>query len=262
MKIRKIYFENEGIKIESILHLPENETNSLIILVHGFTGSKDGPGDAFTNLAKRLASENFAVLRFNFRFTTDNWSEFHKMTMAGEVIDLKLIINEMSKKYDKIGLVGESMGGSISILSYNEKVRCLVLWYSGIFRREIPTIKKFLSNESLKELEETGFVKIKKSNGQEFKVGRGFIEENKTIDILPYAKKISSPVLLIHGDVDSVTPFSQSERLLAILKEPKKLEKIAEANHAWKNRNRTDYNLKAQEEAIELTVDWFNKWLK
>jgi cephalosporin-C deacetylase-like acetyl esterase len=38
---RKIYFENQGEKIEGILHLPERETNSLIILVHGFTSTMD-----------------------------------------------------------------------------------------------------------------------------------------------------------------------------------------------------------------------------
>ncbi|NIM46733.1 MAG: alpha/beta fold hydrolase [Candidatus Aenigmarchaeota archaeon] len=262
MKIRKVYFENQGYKVESILHLPENKTNSLVILVHGFTGSINGPGGLFIKLAEELASKGFAVLRFNFRFTTDDWSEFHKMTMKGEVSDLKLIINKMSKKYDKIALVGESMGGSISILAYNEKIKCLVLWYTALFRRETALAKRFLSEEKLQELEQTGFIKGKKSNGQEYKVGKEFIEEIKNIDLIPYAKKISSPTLLIHGDVDDIVPFSHSEILLTILKGPKKLEKIIGANHAWENEDYTDYNLEAQKLAIKLTIEWFDKYLK
>ncbi len=263
MNEEKIYFENQGQKIESILHKPGGETDSLIILVHGFTGSKEGPGDAFIKLAEELVSRNFAVLRFNFRFTTDDWSEFQKMTVEEEVSDLKLIINEMSKYYEKIGLVGESLGGAVVILSYNERIKCLVLWYPVIFKKETIQGKKFLSEQSAQELEKTGFVKGRKSNGKEYKVGKEFIEELKILEIIPSAKKISSPTFLIHGDKDNIVPFNQSQRLLNVLKGPKKLEKIKDICHAWKNEDgTTNYNLKAQQKVIQLTIEWFEKWLK
>jgi len=55
MREEKIYFENQGEKIEGILNKPENKTESLIVLVHGFTGSKDGPGGLFIKLAKKIS---------------------------------------------------------------------------------------------------------------------------------------------------------------------------------------------------------------
>jgi len=263
MKEEKVYFENQGEKIEGILTKPENESKSLIVLVHGFTGSRDGPGGLFIKLAKELVSEDFTVLRFNFRFTTADWSEFHKMTIEGEVSDLKLIINEMSKNYEKIGLVGESLGGAIVILGYDDRIKCLVLWYPAIFRKKTALGKRVLSKESARELEKTGFVKGRKSNGREYKVGKKFVEELKTLEIIPYTKNISCPTFLVHGDSDTVVPFNQSERLLNFLKEPKKLEKINGAYHAWKNKDfSTDYNFKAQQKAIQLTAEWFKKWLK
>lgn len=262
-KEEKIYFENQDGKIEGILTELENESKSLIILVHGFTSSKEGPGGLFIKLAQELASKNFAILRFNFRFTTDNFSEFHKMTMKGEVSDLKLIINEMAKKYNKIGLLGESMGGTISILSYDKRIKCFVLWYPGIFQRETDLGKKFLSREATRELEKTGFVKGRKSDGRKYKVGKEFIKELKTLDVIPYAEVIYSPTLIIHGENDVIVPFNQSERLLDFLRGPKKLEKITRVCHGWKNKDfTTDYNFEAQQLAIKLTVDWFEKWLK
>jgi dienelactone hydrolase len=210
-----------------------------------------------------LVLKGFAVLRFNFRFTTEDFKKFHKMTMKGEVSDLKLIIDEMSKKYNKIGLVGESMGGLISILSYDDRIKCLVLWYPGVFQKETDLGRWLLSEEAAKELEKTGFVKGKKSDGREYKVGREFIEELKKIEVIPCARNIHSPTLIIHGESDKVVPFNQSERLLKILKCPKKLEKIKGVYHAWKNKEfTTDYNLEAQQRAIKLTIDWFKKWLK
>jgi len=263
MREEKIYFENQGQKIESILYSPENKTDSLIILVHGFTGSRDGPGGLFIKLAEKLVFKNFAALRFNFRFTSEDFSEFHKMTIDGEVSDLKLIINGMSKKYDKIGLVGTSMGGTISILSYDERIKYLVLWFPAIFHRETDLGRRFLSKEAAREIERTGFVKGRKSDGREYKVGKEFVEELKNLDIIPYAKLIDSPCLIIHGEKDIVVPFAQSEKLLNFLKGPRKLEKIIGAHHAWENKEfSTDYNSKAQQRAIELTTDWFNQWLK
>ena len=263
MREEKIYFENQGEKMEGILSKPGEETDSLVILVHGFTGTRDGPGGIFIKLAEELVSKNFVVLRFNFRFTTDDWSEFHKMTIKGEVSDLKLIIGEMSENYKKIGLVGESLGRSICILSYNKRIKCLVLWYPGVFPREADLGRRFLSEGAFKELKETGYISGRKSNGREYKVGKEFVEELKTLEVVPYVEKIHSLTLIIHGEKDSVVPFSQSERLLKILKEPKKLEKIEGICHAWKNKDFTnDYNFKAQQKAVKLTVDWFDKWLK
>jgi len=115
----------------------------LIILVAGFTGSKEGPGDLFIKLAEELVSKNFAVLRFNFRHISEDFKEFHKMTIKGEISDLKLIINEMAKKFSKIGIVGESLGGLISVLAYSEKVNCLVLWYPAVFLKETDLGRNF-----------------------------------------------------------------------------------------------------------------------
>jgi len=263
MKKEKIYFKNKGEKIEGILHKPEKKTESLVILVHGFAGSKDGPGGLFNKLAEELVSKNFDVLRFNFRFTTEDFSQFSKMTIGGEVEDLKIIIDEMSKKYKKIGLVGESLGGTISILSYDQRIKCLVLWYPAVFQRETDLGKRFLSKEAEKELKETGFVKGKKSDGREYRVGKKFVEELKTLNVIPYSEKIQSPTLIIHGEKDNVVPFEQSLRLLKILKGQKRLEKISGICHAWRNKDfTTDYNFEAQQIAIKLTVEWFEKWLK
>jgi dienelactone hydrolase len=263
MKSEKIYFENQRQKIEGILYKPENKTDSVIILVHGFTGSRDGPGGLFSKLAKKLVSKNFAVLKFNFRFTTDDFSEFHKMTIKGEVSDLKLIINEISRKYKKISLLGESIGGTISILSCDERIKCLVLWYPSVFQKETDLGKRFFSKEATQELAKTGFIKGRKSNGREYKIGKEFVEELKTLAVIPWAEKIHSPTLIIHGENDKVVPFSHSEKLFQILKAPKKLEKIKDICHAWKNEDgTTDYNLEAQQKAIQLTIEWFEKWLK
>jgi len=262
MKEEKVYFESQGQKIDGILHLPRRRTDSLIILVHGFTGTRNGPGGLFLKLARKLCERNFAVLRFNFRSTTEDFSQLHKMTIKGEVSDLKLIVDRMSERFNKIGLAAESLGGLVSVLAYSEKVKCLVLWYPVIFQGETELGRRFLSKKAEKELRRAGFIKERTSNGKEYKVGKRFVEELRTLNAVPYLKKIRSPTCIIHGEKDNVVSCSHSERLLKILRCPKKLEIFLESSHAFKNEDFVDYNFVAQEKAIKLTASWFTKWLR
>jgi len=257
----KIIIENEDQKIIGILHKSDKPSDKLVILVHGFTGDMDGPAGFFIPVAEKLCENGFDVYRFSFRFTTKDWSLFQNMTIRGEVSDLKKIISVMSKKYRKIGIVGESLGAPVSILSYNDKINVIVFWYPVLFLRETSSRKNFLTNKKLKELEERGHLIHKKYIG-DVKVGKDYINEIKTLDLIPFAKKIRCPVLSIHGDKDVHVPLDHSERLMKILKEPKNLEIIAGANHVWRG---IDYTLpipKFQQKALQLTIDWFKKWLK
>lgn len=112
-------------------------------------------------------------------------------------------------------------------------------------------------------MKETGFIKGKKSDGREYKVGKEIIDELKCLNVMPYLEKISSPTLIIHGEKDQIVPFSHSERLIKLLPCPKKLEKIPGVCHAWKNKDfTTDYNFEAQQKAIKLSINWLEKWLK
>ena len=63
----KIYFTNtDGLRLCGILTKPNKETQKCIVLCHGITYTKE-EGGIFTELAKRLADNGFAVFRFDFR---------------------------------------------------------------------------------------------------------------------------------------------------------------------------------------------------
>jgi len=78
MKEEKVEFENKGERISGFLTLPNLKSKILILLVHGFTGNMNGPADLYKRLAHKLAENGFAVYRFNFRFTSDNFENYHK----------------------------------------------------------------------------------------------------------------------------------------------------------------------------------------
>ena len=95
----------------------------------------------------------------------------------------------------------------------------------------------------------------------EAKIGKEFLDEVRTLDLIPFVKKVKCPVLLIHGDKDTHVPHSHSEKLIELLKEPKKLEIIPGANHCWRGIDYTVPIPEFQEKALKLTIEWFKKWL-
>jgi esterase/lipase len=260
MKEEKVEFENQGEKIIGLLTLSDFKTSNLVLLVHGFTGNLNGPSDLYKRLAYKLKENGFAIYRFNFRFTSDSFENYHKMTIAGEVDDLKLLIKEFSKKYDKIGVVGESLGRAISILSYSSKVKCLVLFYPAIFFKE-NVANRWSSDEEIRELNKKGVLPWVKSSGQKLYVGKKFIEEINKIEIFSEVPKIKCPILFVHGNADKTVSFTESERAFKIANETKRIEIIEGAEHGFKDSNyKPSEGL--QDKAIGLTIKWFNKWLK
>ena len=213
MKEQKVTIENQGQKIVGILHKSDKANDKLVILVTGFTGTMKGSGGIFIKLAKRLCKNGFDVFRFNFRFTTWDWSLYQNMTIKEEVSDLKKIISTMGKKYQKIGILGGSMGGAVSILSYNDKVDAMVFWYPSIFLSETDLKDKFPSKDKLKELENKGYI-IYKKYGKDIKIGKNFVDEIRSLNLVPFLKKIESPILSVHGDKDQSVPIDQSIKLM------------------------------------------------
>jgi fermentation-respiration switch protein FrsA (DUF1100 family) len=47
-----------------------------------------------------------------------------------------------------------------------------------------------------------------------------------------YITRVHMPVLIVHGDADSVIPFSNGERMFVLANEPKEFVRIAHSDHA------------------------------
>lgn len=254
MKEIKIEFKNEGQKIVGVLNIPNKQNPPAIIMCHGFTGSKGNVHDKFYKAAKRFCENGFAVLRFDFRGSGESEGEFVNVTVSSEVSDLKAAISFMEKQgYGKIGVVGSSLGGAISIVAYNKKIKSMVLWNPVTNLREtfvnlIPNVQKLEKNE---------FIIFKNEyKGKEFKIGKKFWRELKTFDVSKYLKKVKCPTLILHGDKDTIVPLKHSEKAIKIVKSKiKKLQIIKGAEHGF-------YEPLYETQVINFTLKWFNEWLK
>jgi pimeloyl-ACP methyl ester carboxylesterase len=250
MKEQKYFFKNkENIRLCGILTRPGRDTKSCVILCHGITSDKEEDG-IFTNLARKLAIAGFAVFRFDFRGHGESGDKSINLTVSGQERDLETAFNFLvNKGYDKFGLVAASFaGGSVCFFApkHQNKIKALVLWNSVI--NFTTFYRLWLADGGKAKLKKQGF--IVRNN---FKLGSKLFEETFRLKPWKELKKLSIPLLFIHGDKDTKVPYSDSVRYANMLKA--RLETIRGGEHGFHNR------IGDSNQANLATVEFFEKHL-
>lgn len=221
----KIVFENsKRLKLVGVLDTPKNKKSNAIIISHGFMANKDR--SRFINLAKSLSKIGFAVLRFDFSGCGE--SDKAPITIKNQVDDLRSAIKYLrAKGFKSIILVGHSLGGLVSLLNYDKKIRTIVL-LAPVTKTMTPYI--FRQTKYLQLLKKQGFV-ILRQDEKEFKIPREYLVERQSINQKRILSKIKCLVLIIHGTRDDHIPLSHSKEALKYLPEKSKLQIIENGDH-------------------------------
>jgi len=237
-----------GKKLSAILHVPEEETNKIVIMIHSFKGDKDYQ-PIMGDCARRLCSEGYVVIRFDCYGSGESEGTFEEATITSEVEDLGDVIKfARDKGYTDIALIGLSLGTSIAILGHDEGIKALVLWSP-------PFTHKILYERYRKEMETKGFVISKRRlTGEEVKVGKKMWEEFGAIELDDKIKSIRCPTLVIWGTKDHLIKLETVRRYFEMLPCVKELYIIEGGDH--------DFLIKeAEEKAISKTLEWIKKYL-
>ena len=94
----------------------ENQSKKIAILCHGLEGSSDSKYIQAT--AKLLELNGYSIAAMNYRFCSGEINRQLTTYHSGKTDDLHTVINYVLPNYDKIYLVGFSLGGNL-ILKYN-----------------------------------------------------------------------------------------------------------------------------------------------
>lgn len=149
----------------------------------------------FVHTARRLASEGFAVLRFDFLGSGDSEGLFEEMTITGEVEDalnaLQFFRSQSRVEPTRVSMLGFSLGGCVSALCQPRvgTLRALVLWAP-------------VSNPA-RWIPPTGMPDKPVNIGGNL-VGPAFYRELPEIKPLEGARAFRGRVLILHGANDQV----------------------------------------------------------
>lgn len=212
---------NENV-LQAVRHQPDNQkANSVVIMCHGFRGSKDGGGRAVA-VADSIAEAGYTVIRFNF-------TPLQKLTR--QIEEIAAVVQYCHKHIStEIILLGRSMGGSAAI-AYARKyqhVQGLCLWATPWNLME--TFQLALG-DGYALLEKGQTLSIHDAYG-ELELTPDFIEDFKNFNLLESLTQIQViPVLILHGTKDEIVPLIQAERIYQTLSEPKRLEVFEGGDH-------------------------------
>ena len=133
MEEKLVVFKNErGKKLLGILTLSERKGKfPAVIMVHGFAKTKSER--KFVELARKLAKNGIASLRFDFSGCGDSEGKFEEMRISKQVEELNVAFQQLikEKRIDKerIGIFAHSLGTVIACLFQTkyQKAKTLIL---------------------------------------------------------------------------------------------------------------------------------------
>lgn len=212
----------------------QNDSCPLVILMHGiFAGQNIQP---MPSIAKHLAKQGIASIRFDFGGHWDSEGEMQLMTIEKEIQDALAMWDYASKLayVSKIGLLGHSQGGVVAsmtagrIAATNDKA----LPYGLVLIAPASVLPKACQNGNILG------AKFDPENVPEYvkcfgvmPLGRDYILSTQKLDIYGTAKAYQGPVLILHGSEDELVPMWCSKDYAQLYGDAAELIVVEGENH-------------------------------
>jgi len=228
MNEERISFTNShGDTLSGVLHHPaRGASRGAVILCHGMESNKDS--DKLVLLSRALAQRGVMVLRFDFRYVGKSSGRFEDITYSGEVEDLKAAhaLVQSRNPGGKTAILGSSMGGTVALLfaAQQPSLAALVTVAAPIHPERFPS--RVLTPAQADEWRARGFTHY---NGQ--RLNLSLLDDLESLDVPLAVKKITCPVLILHGDKDEVVPVEEAYEINACLTNSKRLSILPGTDH-------------------------------
>ena len=200
-----------------------------ITIVHGFKGFKDWGFFPYT--AQYLADQGFFVITFNFshngigenKYEFTELDKFSNNTFSLELEELSEIVDAYKKNYfgnsnnNKIGFLGHSRGGAISLLSANElrSISAVATWAS------VSNLDRYAVRQKEEWRKKGYFAVMNMRTKQEMRINISLLndlEENilGKLNIKRAVANLNIPLLFAHGREDLAVKFTEAESLFNV----------------------------------------------
>jgi putative redox protein len=220
------FHNSRGDTLSGVLHHPAaRNPNGAAILCHGMESDKNSEKLIF--LARKLAEEGILALRFDFAYVGASSGKFEDITYSGEVADLKAAYEVVQDRQPgRTAVLGSSMGGTVALLfaAAEPSVAALVTVAAPVHPENFP--RRVLTAAELQTWRNRGFTFF---NGQRLNVS--LLEDLERLNVPESARRVSCPVLILHGDADEVVPVKEAFELHDCLSGPKRLSILNGTDH-------------------------------
>ena len=227
--------------IECVVEKNRSDNNNVLVMAHGFRGSREGGGRA--PLVAKQCAACCSVVRFNFTGTR---------VLSLQVAELQAVISQVRRLVPgcTVFLMGRSLGGAASIVTagLDKEIAKLVLWAA-------PNDLRFTFRYVMGEAD---YARLDQGETLHFTDERGecvltpdFLTDFDKYDLSSILQGWDErPVLLLHCEGDSVVLVQQAKRNAEILGKAGELHLFPNGDHSF-----TDYS----EKAGAIIADWLTR---
>ena len=257
------YPARDGLKIRAILTWPAGSTAEtrrnlpLIVMPHGGPAAYDTV--TFDWMAQYFANRGYLVLQPNFRGSSGYGAEHLQAgygewgrKMQDDVSDGVLgLIKDGAADPDKVCIVGASYGGYSALAggAYTPDLYKCVVAIAPV--SDLPRMINDVADKRGKSHWAVSYWKDL--------IGDPRAEKDKLMEISPVnaAQNFTAPVLLIHGNDDTVVPVDQSKRMEKALKsagKPVQLVRLKSQDHWLSDGNTRLKTLQAMDDFVDRHI--------
>jgi len=238
-----------GLHLAGLLHGSSRLTEQVIIMAHGFTGSKEGGGRALA-MAEDLGSLGYGVFLFDFAGCGESEGEFKDTSLSNHIDDLRAVVDYCRfSGFSVILLLGRSFGGTAALCFAAQELEA-----AGVCAWAAPAEPWQLFSRLLQPARRLpgGLLELSGSEGQVLHLREDFLTDLAGYNLKEAAARIGSrPLLILHGDRDELVPVSDAHSLLEAAVVPKRLIVISGGDHQFSDHH---------QQAGQALKDWLKEY--
>ncbi|SNR84070.1 MULTISPECIES: alpha/beta hydrolase family protein [Hymenobacter] len=212
-------------------YLPTGQPKPLVVFVHGFKGFKDW--GHFNLLGEWFAQQGFVFVKLNLSHNgvvvggtgdLEDLEAFGQNNFSLELNDIGTLLDcleatsplpDSETDFSRLALIGHSRGGGLVLLKAAEdaRVKAVVTWAA------ISNVNPGWTEELMQHWQQQGVYHVENSRTKQqlplyFQMVEDYQQNRLRLDIAHnLRRKISQPLLLLHGDQDETVPVGRAHEL-------------------------------------------------
>lgn len=247
-----------GHRLEGALELPTGLVRGAALFAHCFTCTKQSR--AAVSVARALARQGIACLRFDFTGLGGSEGEFGRAGFATDMTDLVAAAEALNARLPgPLLLIGHSLGGAAVLAAAGVLGKARVAAVATIGApSDVPHVLHIIDGDhDAIRRDGSGPVRI---GGQSFAISREFLETTEAVDLLAAVKALRLPYLCLHSPTDTIVGIEHAGALFEAAFHPKSFISLAGADHLLTRTEDAEFaaSMIAAWAAryLPLTADW------
>ncbi|MFT4304161.1 MAG: alpha/beta hydrolase [Candidatus Woesearchaeota archaeon] len=212
--LEKVFFKNsKEQKLCGLISYPNSNSKSIVILVHGYSTSKDGI--SISRLRSLLSNNNINTFSIDLDGCGESEGDFENQTLSSALDDIEHAYSYIkSRGFTEVSLFGSSMAGPPVMTFALNHPEIKKLGLKAPVSDIITQRKNEYGLDYIENAKKDGFFEFTNSKSRTFKINFYFYEDAKNYVMKEKVKNIKVPTLILHGTNDKSVDLSFSKELI------------------------------------------------